>query len=111
MNVKNLRRAPGIFEVLQTGKKSQTAVMTLRPGQSSGNAMESHRRSEQVLVLLRGTLWAEVGRKKKTLKAGDSVIIRPGIKHKFTNRGETAAVSFNVYSPPEYPRGMAEILE
>ncbi len=37
------------------------------------------------------------------MKAGDVVIIPPGVKHKFINSGEEPAVTFNVYSPPEYP--------
>ena len=50
----NIYRAKEWFEVLQTTKRSQTAVMTLAPGQSSGDEPEAHSSSDQVLLLVRG---------------------------------------------------------
>ena len=50
-----------------------------------------------------GELSAEIGRKRSRMKAGDVVIIPPRVKHRFTNRGDQPAVTFSVYSPPEYP--------
>jgi mannose-6-phosphate isomerase-like protein (cupin superfamily) len=102
MNIKNISQAKQWFQVLQTGKKSQTALMTLSPGQSSGKEAEAHEKSEQVLVVLRGKVCAEIESKKQTMKRGDVVVIPAGTKHKFTNLGKSAAVTFNVYSPPEY---------
>jgi len=37
MNVKNIREASDWFEVLQTTKRTQKAMMTLQPGKSSGS--------------------------------------------------------------------------
>jgi mannose-6-phosphate isomerase-like protein (cupin superfamily) len=37
------------------------------------------------------------------MKVGDIVSIPAGVKHKFSNLGNTVAVTFNVYCPPEYP--------
>jgi hypothetical protein len=37
MNVTNISEAKDWFEVLQTGERSQTAMMTLAPGQSTGD--------------------------------------------------------------------------
>ena len=102
MDVVHTKRVKRFFKVLQTGKKSQTAMMTLRPGQESGPKSNEHPRSEQVLLVLRGSVFAEVGQTKRTLKAGDAVLVPAGAAHRFSNRGKTAAVTFNVYAPPAY---------
>ena len=99
----NIYRAKQWFKVLQTTTHSQTAVMKLGPGQSTGDRPESHKASEQVLLLIEGELSAEIGGTRSRMKAGDVVLIPPRVKHKFTNHGDQSAVTFNVYSPPEYP--------
>jgi mannose-6-phosphate isomerase-like protein (cupin superfamily) len=99
----NIHRATEWFKVLQTTRRSQTAVMTLGVGQSTGEEPEAHENSEQVLLLIEGELSAEIGGKRSRMKAGDVVVIPPRVKHRFTNRGRRPAVTFNVYSPPEYP--------
>jgi mannose-6-phosphate isomerase-like protein (cupin superfamily) len=102
MDLANIKEAREWFEVLQTSERSQTAVMTLKPGKSSG-AKEGHKHSDQVLLLLEGEVEAEIGDEKATLKQGDVVLIPAGVKHRFTNQTEKSAVTFNVYAPPEYP--------
>jgi mannose-6-phosphate isomerase-like protein (cupin superfamily) len=77
--------------------------MRLDPGQSTGEHAESHDKSEQLLLLLEGRLMADIGGRNLVMNIGDVVIIPPRVKHKFTNPGDTSAVNFNVYCPPEYP--------
>lgn len=103
MTVSNINQAKGWFEVLQTSKRSQAAVMRLDPGEATGEHPESHEDSEQLLLLLEGILDAEIGSERLTMKDGDMVIIPAGVKHKFANSGTTGAVTFNIYCPPEYP--------
>jgi mannose-6-phosphate isomerase-like protein (cupin superfamily) len=103
MNVSNIYRTKEWFEVLQTTGQSQTAVMRLEPNQPTGKKAESHKRSQQLLLLIQGSLLAELDGENRTLQAGDVVIIPPGVKHKFINPGTKTAVTFNVYCPPEYP--------
>ncbi|MBV8815343.1 MAG: cupin domain-containing protein [Verrucomicrobia bacterium] len=103
MNISNIYRASTWFEVLQTNELSQTAVMTLKPGQATGAEAESHKEGQQVLLLIIGKLAAEVAGEVSNLSPGDVVLIPPGTKHKFTNHGTGPAVTFNVYSPPVYP--------
>ena len=55
----NIYRVKECFKVLQTTKRSQTAVMTLGPGQSSGDEPEAHASSDQVLLLVDGELSAK----------------------------------------------------
>ena len=52
MKAMNINEAKGWFEVLQTSERSQTAVMTLAPGKSSGEKAEAHEESDQVLLIL-----------------------------------------------------------
>ncbi|HEY3602346.1 MAG TPA: cupin domain-containing protein [Chthoniobacterales bacterium] len=103
MNTAKISDATAWFEVLQTCEKSQTAVMTLKPGGASGPSPDAHEKSEQVLLVLEGEVEAEVAGEKRRLKQGDIVVIPAGTKHRFQNRSDGDAVTFNVYSPPEYP--------
>ena len=105
MNVTNINEARDWFEVLQTSERSQTAMMTLASGKSSGEKAEAHEDSDQVLLILEGQLTGEVGDERLRLKKGDVIMIPSGVKHRFTNRSQTRAVTFNVYSPPAYPAG------
>lgn len=105
MNVRNIGDAKGWFEVLQTGAKAQTAVMTLKSGGASGSEPNAHEKSEQILLVLEGEVEAEVAGEKHSLGKGDCVIVPADTPHRFANRGEEIAVTFSVYAPPEYPTG------
>ena len=75
MNVTNISEAKDWFEVLQTGERSQTAMMTLAPGDATGDQAEAHEKSDQVLLVLGGELTGEVGDQRPHLKKGDVIII------------------------------------
>src|SRR4029077_19634293 len=64
MNVKNIRGASDWFKVLQTTKRTQTAVMILKPGKSSGSEPEGHKKSDQVLLVLGGEVEGEIAMKQ-----------------------------------------------
>jgi mannose-6-phosphate isomerase-like protein (cupin superfamily) len=102
MNGRNIREATAWFEVLQTTKRTQTAMMTLKPGHSSGGHKEGHKNSDQVLLVLEGEVEGEIADDTIKLDKGDVIVIPAGTKHKFTNRASVDAVTFNTYSPPEY---------
>jgi mannose-6-phosphate isomerase-like protein (cupin superfamily) len=108
MELTNITKATHWFEVLQTSERAQTAMMKLSPGQSTGEKADAHESSDQVLLVLDGEIYGEIGDETVTCKKNDVVIIPAGVKHRFTNRGNVVAVTFNVYSPPEYPRGTKE---
>jgi mannose-6-phosphate isomerase-like protein (cupin superfamily) len=105
MKVRNIAEAKEWFQVLQTGERSQTAMMTLQPRAATGTNAEAHKHSDQVLLVLEGELSGEVGDDRPRLKTGDVIVIPAGVKHRFVNCGDTPAVTFNVYSPPAYPAG------
>ena len=102
MTVKNIREASDWFEVLQTTKRTQTVVMILKSGKSSGSEPEGHKNSDQVLLVLGGEVEGEIADETVTLREGDVIVIPAGTRHKFSNRGSAGAVTFNTYSPPEY---------
>jgi mannose-6-phosphate isomerase-like protein (cupin superfamily) len=102
MNISNIKNATHWFEVLQTTQKSQTAIMRLSPGEDSSAQKNSHKESDQILLLLEGELQAEVGDEKSHLRAGDICLVPAGTPHRFENQGNHRVVTFNVYSPPEY---------
>ena len=102
MKVRNIGEAVAWFEVLQTTNRTQTAMMTLKPGRSSGSHQEGHRNSDQVLLVLDGEVEGEIADDTITLRKGDVIVIPAGTKHRFTNRASIDALTFNTYSPPEY---------
>lgn len=106
MDVANIKDAREWFEVMQTSQRAQTAIMTLAPGEATGRKAEAHQASDQVLLMLSGKLSGTVGPETITLKKGDVLLIRAGTPHRFRNPGRRRAVTFNVYSPPEYPPAM-----
>jgi mannose-6-phosphate isomerase-like protein (cupin superfamily) len=108
MNVTNIGRASGWFQVLQTTERSQIAMMTLEPGAATGEQAEAHDKSDQVLLMLEGELIGEVGSERPRLKKGDVIVIEAGTKHRFANATDKNAVTFNVYSPPAYPSDTKE---
>ena len=52
--------------------------------------------------MVSGRMKGEIGSTSVHLETGDVVIVPAGVLHRFTNDGEVPALSFNVYSPPEY---------
>ena len=102
MSAPNILKSTSFFDVLETAERSQTAVMYLGPGEESGPKQNEHPHSEQVLYVVEGEVEAEVGDERRTLRAGDSVIVRTETPHRFSNRSERPALTFNVYAPPAY---------
>jgi mannose-6-phosphate isomerase-like protein (cupin superfamily) len=106
MDLANIKDAAEWFQVLQTSERAQTAVMTLARGEATGRKAEAHAKSDQVLLVISGRLSGKVGPETVSLRKGDIVLIRAGTPHRFRNPGRQRTVTFNVYSPPEYPPGM-----
>jgi mannose-6-phosphate isomerase-like protein (cupin superfamily) len=102
MKIANIRKTEAWFQVLQTTERSQTAVMTLSSGGQSSEEMNVHKKSDQVLLVVEGEVRAEVGGEKHLLRTGDVCIVPAGTEHRFENAGGGRALTFNVYTPPEY---------
>ena len=102
MKIANIHDATAWFQVLQTTERSQTALMTLTPGKQSSEETNVHKKSDQVILILEGEVHAEIADEKRLLRSGDTCIVPAGTPHRFENAGKGRAVTFNVYSPPEY---------
>ena len=76
--------------------------MVLAPGQASEDVPGTHETSEQVLIVLQGEVEAEVADEVATLKRGDVVIVPASTPHRFSNKSNHPALTFNVYAPPAY---------
>jgi mannose-6-phosphate isomerase-like protein (cupin superfamily) len=98
----NIYSAGTGFKILETTRRSQTATLTLDPGESSSEKPNRHPESDQVLIVLDGKLTAEISGKRSEMKKGDAVTVPAGTPHKFTNAGSERAITFSVYSPPAY---------
>lgn len=79
--------------------------MNLQPGDASGEDMDSHDGSDQVLLVLDGEVLAEIGEESARMRQGDVVVIPAGVPHRFKAHEKTPARTFSVYAPPAYPAG------
>jgi mannose-6-phosphate isomerase-like protein (cupin superfamily) len=102
ITIHNIHHVKEWFEVLQTTDRSQTAVMVLDGGRHSSEEMNTHEKSDQVLLVVEGELHAEIGGAHRVMRSGDVCIVPAGTPHRFDNRTGSRAVTFNVYAPPEY---------
>ena len=103
MTISKLSESQADFHIQKTSPRLQTATMLLRTGEATGPVPEAHDESDQTLLVLEGTLEAEIGDDLLTLHAGDSIIVPAGMKHRFHNTDREAALAFTVYGPPAYP--------
>ena len=102
MRKHNANSRRDFFAVLDTAAQTQTAVMTLQPGQESAEKGNEHAQSDQVLYVIVGEIEAEIGAERATLHAGDVIIVPAGAPHRFRNGGKAPAQTLNVYAPPAY---------
>ena len=100
--MQNVHATQAGFAVLENGSALQTAVMVLGAGEASGPMANEHGASEQVLFVVEGAVHAEIGEKQFEMRAGDSTIVPRNAPHRFTNRAQARAVTFNVYAPKAY---------
>jgi mannose-6-phosphate isomerase-like protein (cupin superfamily) len=100
--MRNVETVRGGFVVLENGSALQTAVMVLEPGEESGPYGNEHPSSEQVLLIVDGSLEAEIGSERFAMNAGDSVVVPKAAPHRFINRSQKRTLTFNVYSPKAY---------
>ena len=103
MTIANVHGVARGFKVLQTGSKSQTAVMVLSPGEASSEEENVHEKSDQILLVIKGNVQAGIGKEERLMREGDVCLIPAGTPHRFENKSSRPAITFNVYSPPEYP--------
>lgn len=102
MNVGAIHASHEELHFLETTPLSQTATITIRPGNASSAELEAHPISDQTVVVLEGELVAEVDGESEILHPGESLIIPAGKMHRLYNDVADTAVAFTVFAPPAY---------
>lgn len=99
--VLNLENYKGnFFEILAESDYSQVAVMTLEPGQDSGE--ESEHEGDQVVYMIQGEANIIVDGEDILLESGQAFIIPALLRHQIVNNSKQICFFFNIYSPPAY---------
>ena len=88
------------FEILQETARSQTAVMTIGPGQDGGPA-ETHA-GDQVVYVIEGEGLLTIGGAEHRVGPGACALIPAGTLHHVKNVGAGPLFFLSVYAPPAY---------
>jgi mannose-6-phosphate isomerase-like protein (cupin superfamily) len=96
-----LDRRGRFFHVETETELSQTAAMTLAPGEDGGEEPEGHP-GDQVLFVAEGEVTVMTAHEEMRAKAGTVVVIPPRTPHRVRNVGLTPALLLCVYTPPAY---------
>ena len=89
------------FHVETETELSQTAVMSLQPGEDGGEEPDGHP-GDQVLFVAEGEVLIMTANEEMRAKAGSVVVIPPRTRHRVRNIGTLPALLLNVYTPPAY---------
>ena len=88
------------FQVLQETAQSQTAVMTIAPGQDGGPA-ETHA-GDQIVYVIEGEDILTIEGIEYQVRSGACALIPAGALHHVKNPGATPLFFLSVYAPPAY---------
>ena len=88
------------FRILQTTGQSQTAVMTIEPGQDAGP--EEEHAGDQVLYVLEGQAEVVIGSERRQVGPGALVLVPARTLHHVRNPGPTPLFFLTLYAPPAY---------
>ncbi len=96
----------GDFEPLHATASSQAAMMTLQPGETTGESSDNeHAWAEQWCFVVQGEGTARTKGKKLALRLGSLLLIEKGEPHQIENTGKTPLVTLDIYAPPAYDDG------
>jgi len=88
------------FEILQETERSQTAVMTIEPGQDGGP--EEEHSGDQIVYIVEGEALVRIAGKERHAPAGSLIMIPARTRHHVKNPGRTPLFFVTVYAPPAY---------
>ena len=88
------------FRVLQQTAHSQTAVMTIEPGEDGGP--EEEHAGDQVVYIVEGEALVTIAGTTHRARAGSLVMIPARARHHVKNPGQTPLFFVTVYAPPAY---------
>ncbi len=90
------------WQVLGGSERSQAAIMTLPPDESTGGPDNRHENSDQWLYVISGRGEATVDGEEVAFATGALLLIEAGQTHEIRNPGRQPLVTVNIYAPPEY---------
>ena len=88
------------FKVLQETPRSQTAVMTIMPGQDAGP--EETLEADQIIYIVEGEALVRVKDQERETPAGTLLLIPAGTPHHVRNAGRAPLFLLTIYAPPAY---------
>ena len=88
------------FRVLQRTPRSQTAVMTIVPGQDAGPE-ETHD-GDQIIYIVEGEAIVRVAGQEHRAGPGTLLTIPAHTRHYVSNPGQAPVFFLTVYAPPVY---------
>lgn len=94
---------PYFRKVIATGSNTQIVAMSIAVGDDIGS--EVHPRNEQILINTSGQGKAVLEGVESDFNENDLVLVRPGVRHNFTNTGRSPLKIITIYSPPNHPVG------
>jgi mannose-6-phosphate isomerase-like protein (cupin superfamily) len=93
-----------MFLPILSTRTVQAAMMTLRPGQVSGEFGNEHPKAEQWLYVISGSGTAKFSRRNIAIKEGSLLLIEKARKHQIVNTSKGTLVTLNFYAPPAYTK-------
>lgn len=103
-DVNALARASSAYRrVLFTGQRTQIVIMSIPPGGDIGE--EQHQRVEQILVNVEGEGTAIINGVASPFRAGDVMVLVPGVRHNLVNTGKAPLKLYTIYAPPNHIQG------
>ena len=101
----SIRATREMFRVIQSTKAAQAAIMTLRPGQDTGEVQNEHPKAEQWLYVVSGVGSAVVKGRTIALQERTLLLIPKGAAHQIRNTSKRdAMITLNFYVPPAYTK-------
>ena len=88
------------FSVLQQTERSQTAVMTIEPGEDAGP--EEQHPGDQIIYVVDGEALVRIADREHRAGPGTLVTIPARTRHHVTNSGRVPLFFITVYTPPVY---------
>jgi quercetin dioxygenase-like cupin family protein len=86
--------------VLKNFKKSPVSIAYESfPGHGRGIPYMTHKRTAEFVYVVRGNARAFLGHESFTVRAGNYLLIPPGVRHRFVT-GKQAMVAISIFDPP-----------
>lgn len=82
-------------------RQMEMFLARLEPGAATCEEPLSHP-GEEVIHVLQGTMWIQVGEKEYILEQGDTIYYYSNSPHKVVNSGQTELVFISTITPPQF---------